>query len=454
VTGGLVKLAARIDQWAAGAPPFGGTTAADAALLAAHTADGEELLEVLPCRPDRTPGQQQLAELIHRSCRSRRHAFLREHADRVYDEITDGRHTGARLGELASGAAEAFPGLAPSPAQLAAEASRTQAGKEGREIDQGILFHGLLKEPRSGRHLVESMLRPTPRAERLLAEFRRTGSLELGVVRVERRGVAAHLTIGNDQCLNAEDNGHVEDMETAVDLALLDPDVRVGVVRGGVMSHPRYRGKRVFSAGINLKDLHDGRISFVDFLLRRELGYISKLVRGLSLPGWTWPPSITGKPWVAAVDSFAIGGGAQLLLVFDRVIGEDNAFFSLPAAQEGIVPGAANLRLGRATGGRLSRQVVLWGRKIWAHEPDARLLFDEVVGSSELDAEIERSVDRLDNSAVVANRHMVNLAEEPVDLFREYVAEFSMQQALRAYSPDVLENVHRSWAGRRRAEAR
>jgi thioesterase DpgC len=43
----------------------------------------------------------------------------------------------------------------------------------------------------------------------------------------------------------AEDNQQVDDMETAVDLALLDPDVRVGLLRGGEMSHPRYRGKRV-----------------------------------------------------------------------------------------------------------------------------------------------------------------------------------------------------------------
>ena len=47
------------------------------------------------------------------------------------------------------------------------------------------------------------------------------------------------------------------------------------------MTHPRYRGRRVFSAGINLKALHVGGISLLDFLLRRELGYISKLMRGI-----------------------------------------------------------------------------------------------------------------------------------------------------------------------------
>jgi thioesterase DpgC len=249
-----------------------------------------------------------------------------------------------------------------------------------------------------------------------------------------------------DDCLNAEDGRQVDDMETAVDLALLDPAVRVGLLRGGKMSHPRYRGKRVFSAGINLKYLSSGGISLVDFLLRRELGYIHKLVRGVladdDRPGWWHSPRID-KPWVAAVDGFAIGGGAQLLLVFDRVLASSDAYFSLPAAKEGIIPGAANLRLGRFAGPRLSRQVILEGRRIWAKEPEARLLVDEVVEPDELDAAIERSLARLDGDAVLANRRMLHLAEESPDGFRAYMAEFALQQALRLYGQDVIDKVGR-----------
>ena len=186
----------------------------------------------------------------------------------------------------------------------------------------------------------------------------------------------------------------------------------MGLLRGGVMSHPRYRGRRVFSAGINLKALHAGRISLVDFLLRRELGYIHKLVRGVLADGWRLL-AFAGheKPWVAAVDGFAIGGGLQLLLVLDHVIAASDAYLSLPAAQEGIVPGAANFRLTRCAGTRLARQLVLQGRRIWAAEPAARLLVDEVVDSGEVDAAIDRSVAMLQGPAVIANRRMLNLAE-------------------------------------------
>jgi (3,5-dihydroxyphenyl)acetyl-CoA 1,2-dioxygenase len=213
-------------------------------------------------------------------------------------------------------------------------------------------------------------------------------------------------------------------------------------------------GRRVFSSGIDLRSLHAGRISFVDFLLRRELGYVAKLVHGLTEDrDLAWDSSVVQKPWLAAVDSFAIGGGAQLLLACDRVIAERDAFFSLPAAREGIIPGAANLRLGRVAGGRLSRQIILAGRRVAADEPDGRLLFDEVVAPQEMDRAIEAEVSRLDSPAVAANRRMLNLAEEPQELFRCYMAEFTVQQARRLYSEDVLNKVVR-FASRPRTEAR
>ncbi|WP_370146559.1 (3,5-dihydroxyphenyl)acetyl-CoA 1,2-dioxygenase DpgC [Kitasatospora sp. GAS206B] len=418
------------------------TTARRTLADAADRAD--TLLATLPEPAGRTSEQQALATDAKNAARTVRSHFMRLHGEAVYQHLTDGHTLDLRLPELVAGAAAGWPGLLPGAEAMAAEQARPQAAKEGLEIDQGIFLREVLRSPASGRHLIDAMALPTARALHLLPDFRRTGELDLGSVRLERRGGAAHLTMCRTDCLNAEDNRQVEDMETAVDLALLDPQVRVGLLRGGEMTHSRYRGRRVFSAGINLKSLHTGQISLVDFLLRRELGYINKLFRGLRVEhAGSWHTPVIEKPWVAAVDSFAIGGGAQLLMVFDRVLAAADSYVSLPAAQEGIVPGAGNLRLGRLAGGRVSRQVVLWGRRIHATEPDAGLLLDEVVEPDRMDRAVAESLERLDSPAVVTNRRMLNLAEEPPEHFRQYMAEFAVQQALRLYSQDVIGKVGR-----------
>lgn len=415
----------------------------------AETAErADDLIAMLPEPGQRSPRQRAIAAGSKAAARAVRCQFMEAHADAVYDELTDDRTVYLRLSELVAAASVRFPGLVPTSDQLATERTRRQADKEGHEVDQGIFARGVLRSALAGSHLVDAMLRPTPRATLMLPEFTRTGRADLGSVRLERTGGVARLTMCRDDCLNAEDNRQVEDMETAVDLVLLDPSVRVGLLRGGEMSHPRYRGKRVFSAGINLKALSAGEISLVDFLLRRELGYVHKLVRGvLADDGTCWHCPAIEKPWVAVVDSFAIGGGAQLLLVCDHVLAASDSYISLPAAQEGIVPGAANLRLTRCAGTRLSRQMILEGRRIWATDPAARFLVDEVVAPGDLESAIERSLERLQGAAVQANRRMLNLAEEPPDEFRRYMAEFALQQALRLYSDDVIGKVGRFRAG-------
>lgn len=413
------------------------------AVTAAHA----KLLELLAaCAPPslRAPRQHEAVAAARHAARIRAVEFLRVHADRLYDEITAGRTHFLRVDEVCAAAAGAVPGLAPSREESEVEQHLPPADKEGLDIDQSILISHLLRSGTAGPHLLEAMRRPTPRALRLLPEFERTGALSLDSVRVQCAAGAAHLTMQRDDCLNAEDNQQVEDMETAVDLILLASAVRVVVIRGGVMSHPRHGGRRVFSAGINLKSLHAGQISFTGFLLRREMGYLAKIIHGLTgARDHHWDSSPVQKPWLAAVDSFAIGGGAQLMLACDRVIVERDAYFSLPAAREGIIPGVAALRLPRRVGARQARQIILAGRRVAATDPAARLLFDEISAPEDMAAAIAAEVSQLDSPAVVANRRMLNLADEPQESFRGFLAEFTVQQAGRLYAEDVLNKVTR-----------
>jgi thioesterase DpgC len=91
--------------------------------------------------------------------------------------------------------------------------------------------------------------------------------------------------------------------------------------------------------------------------------------------------------------------------------------------------------------------MILQGRQIWANEPTARFLVDDVAEPADLDSAIERSLERLMGPAVLANRRMLRLAEEPLDAFREYMAEFALEQALRLYSDDVIAKAGRFRAG-------
>lgn len=409
-----------------------------------------DLVSTLPDPADRSPDQQARATSAQVRARTARRRLLRDQSELLYREAVGASSRRLSLTDLSYLLADIVPGLTPNRAEMEVERGRRQSAKEGLEIDQGIASSALLRSG-AGGDLLRSQRLPTDEARSRLAEFQRTGAVEMPVVSVRRTDGVAEITVANQRYLNAEDEPLGQQLEIAVDLALLDPGVRVGILRGAVMEHPRYAGRRVFSSGINLSLLCAGQIPFLGFVMQREMGYLSKIQRGLWDPRQQADPTARGgKPWIAVVDGFAIGGGMQLMLTFDYVISSDTAYFTLPAAREGIVPGAANLRLGRVLGPRLARQVLLGGRRIGAREPAAALLCDAVVAEEEVDGAIDEAVHAMDNPAVLANRHMITAFEEPEDHLRGYLAEFAEVQVQRLYSQDVLHRLEQQWMQRQR----
>jgi thioesterase DpgC len=364
--------------------------------------------------------------------------------ERLYDELTDDCTKPLRLDDVLYEAAERVPGLVPTRAEVEAERERKLADKTGVELAQGLLTAEILADPRIGRHLVESMLRPTALAHEHLDELRTKGSVDLGAARVTRHGRAGVLELCNPRHLNAEDGTTLPRTEAAVDLVLLDPEIEVGVFRGGVVDHPRYAGQRPFGAGINLTHLYYGRIDFLFFLIR-DMGYVNKLYRGL-LGG-------PEKLWIAGVEVFAIGGACQLLHVMDHVIAARGVRMYLPARKEGIIPGASNLRLWRSVGDRAARQAILSGREWTAGEPDADLICDEIVDAGQIEDAIDARVYALTSSGLVnaaANRSAIRVGQEPLDLFREYMSTYAREQAYCHLSPALVRNLEEHWNADRR----
>ena len=368
----------------------------------------------------------------------------------VYEALTDGFERPLRVVDLVYEAAERFPGLVPTRAQIEAERELKQKDKAGLEIAQGDFIARVLAQPRCGDHLIESMSRPRVEAVAALEEFRHRGHVDLGPMRVDRGGRLGIVTIQNHECLNAEDDYSTQAMEIAIDLVLLDDSIEVGALRGGPATHAKHAGRRIFGSGINLTHLYDGKISLVEFMIERELGPVSKMYRGHGAVADCADASEhpREKPWVAAVERFAIGGACQWLLVMDRVIAETGSYFSLPARKEGIIPGCANLRLPRFVGERLARQAIFFNHVFQADTADGRLIADEVVASDQIERAIERSAAELMSAgltSLLANRRALRTAHEPLERFRRYMSVYAAEQARCLYSPALIDNLERNW---------
>jgi len=367
---------------------------------------------------------------------------------RVYDDLTAARTRYLRLDELCVQAGE--KGFLPAKDELDAEARLPLREKQGLEKAQGQFLADILGNPVAGSHLCHAMLLPRDDSTRMLDDYEARGELDLGAVQLRRLGKASVLTMRNPQYLNAEDETTLGSMEIAVDLALLDPKTEVCVLRGDVVAHEKYAGKRIFGAGINLTHLYEGRIRYLWYLIR-DLGFVNKFYRGLALADQSPEIASIEKLWVAAVDSFAIGGHCQILLTMDYTIAAENAYLTLPARKEGIVPGAANLRLPRFVGDRVARQAILAERHIDCASPEGRMICDEIVAPDRMDEAVAATVEKLTSSGVVsaaANRRAFRAGEEPLDAFRRYMAVYAREQADCHFSPALIANLERNWKKR------
>jgi (3,5-dihydroxyphenyl)acetyl-CoA 1,2-dioxygenase len=442
---------AGIREWLQAEPGETTDFPADRLKFSNYWQKSSRLVGQLPPKPRRNEGEQAAAAIVAERAREARARFLRRHSDAVYDALTVRRSRFVRLEDLVVRAAAVVPGLVPTEQEIAAEDGVLQRDKSGLEIDQGLFLSAVLGSERSGRHLCHAMLLPRPEAQDLLPQFARDGAVKLAGASVQRAGKAAVVTQDNPRFLNAEDQTSLDGAEICVDLALLDGASEIAVMRGAVVEHPKYQGRRVFGAGINLTHLYHGRIPFL-WYLKRDLGYVNKIYRGLACADDPPPDEFGGrsieKPWIAAVEAFAIGGHCQLLLVMDYVLAERSAFLTLPARKEGIIPGAANMRLPRFTGDRIARQAIQYERRLECDSPEGRLICDEIVETGEMDAALERVVAGFTNSGVVSaagNRRAFRVTQEPLDMCRAYFAVYAREQAYCHFSPALIANLERYW---------
>jgi thioesterase DpgC len=423
--------------------------------------DGAAFLAKLPKKPQRNESQQRAAGFILERLRTAREYFLDHHADEIYRKLTKDHEHFLRVDELCYEAAKLVPNLVPTRKQVDVESQLMQSEKDGIEVDQGIFLAHVLADPRNGMHLCHAMLMVQAKSLELMAKYVRDGSVDFGPAKLEQRGKTAILTINNPRFLNAEDNDTLADTEVAADLAIFDATTEICVLRGGVVDHPKYKGRNVFSAGINLTHLYQGKIPFL-WYITRDMGVVNKMLRGVARPGGRSPDETTGgtteKPWLAQLDVFAIGGGCQYLLAMDYVVAGSDAYMTLPARKEGIIPGLANLRFPRFVGPRIARQAIMMGKRLDCDSPEGRMVCDVVVPPDQVESAVIKICDDFTSSGVVSaasNRRAFRVGEEPLDTFRRYMAVYCREQAYCHFSPALIANLEKHWnAANRKIERR
>jgi len=431
------------------APRLIGNYKRDIASAGKYWRDAAALLAKLPKRRKRNEAEQTAAELILSNGRALREQFLSRYADALYRKLTKNHERFLRVDELVYAAAQLAPGLTPSEQHVEAD-SGLQGEKDGVAVDQGIFLAHVLADAANGMHLCHAMLRMKPQAAERLPQFMRDGVIDFGPAKVERRGKAAIVTIQNPRYLNAEDDATLDDTETAADIAIADPLGEICVLRGGKVEHPKYQDRHVFCSGINLTHLYRGMIPYL-WYIRRDMGVVNKMFRGLAV-GPNGPDEVMGgtreKPWIAQLDVFAIGGGCQYLLAMDYVVAGNDAYMTLPARKEGIIPGAANLRLTRFVGARAARQAILMDRRFNCDSDEGRMICDVVVPPDQVEHAMMKVVDDFASSGVVSaagNRRALRVNEESLDDFRRYMAVYCREQAYCHYSPALIANLEKHW---------
>ena len=195
------------------------------------------------------------------------------------------------------------------------------------------------------------------------------------------------------------------------------------------------------------------------WFITRELGYVHKLLRGIASHDAV-PDDVHGggfeKPWIAAVDTFAIGGHCQILLCMDYILASAGTKLTLPARKEGIIPGLANLRLPRFTGVRIARQAIQHGLELFCESAEGRLVCDKIVAANEMDLAIDRICEDVLSSgraALIANRRALRIGLEPLDTFRQYCSVYAREQAYCCFSTELISNLEQNWNARNRETA-
>jgi len=209
-----------------------------------------------------------------------------------------------------------------------------------------------------------------------------TAALALANVAYEKKGAIAYVTVNRPKVLNALNTPTWADLRTAFEDARDD-----GAVRGVVLTGA---GDKAFVAGADI-----GELAHATALEAEESSRFGQKVLELI--------ENLGKPVIAAVNGFALGGGCETAMACTIRIAVDSAKFGQPEVKLGLLPGGGGTqRLPRLVGKGRALQLILSGEMISAQEAYRIGLVNEVVPASNLIGRAEQILKLITANAPVS----------------------------------------------------
>ncbi|HEV2222493.1 MAG TPA: enoyl-CoA hydratase-related protein [Candidatus Acidoferrales bacterium] len=215
----------------------------------------------------------------------------------------------------------------------------------------------------------------------------------------ETKDQIAYITFNRPKVLNALNRKTVEELGDALNRAREDSSVRALILTGA--------GEKSFVAGADINELAqrtpvDGK----DFsLFGQEIFHRLETM---------------GKPSIAAINGFALGGGCELALSCTMRIASKNARLGQPEVKLGIIPGyGGSQRLARLCGKGIAHELILSGEMISADEALRVGLVNRVVEQAELIPTAESIAKKIAANAPLAVKFAMEAVEHGMEMPQE-----------------------------------
>jgi len=203
--------------------------------------------------------------------------------------------------------------------------------------------------------------------------------LTLENVLYEKRGAIAYVTLNRPKVLNALKQAVFAELKSAFEDARNDASIRGVILTGS--------GDKAFAAGADIAEMSN-YTGIEAGEATRHAQEVTEIIENL------------GKPVIAAVNGFALGGGCELSMACTIRLAVEGAKFGQPEVKIGIMPGAGGTqRLPRLVGKGRALQLILTGEVISAQEAYRIGLVNEIVPSSNLIPRAEAILNQIISNA-------------------------------------------------------